>query len=640
MSAFEMARPPVARLAGLTGLGLLLSACSIAPSAVMKSQPAEENAYLATDARLRIIASTGLGPYSRPGQVDPVRIVCPEPSPDVATVVATSFSAGVNALGYGNAAISSQQIEGMMSLVERTASIQLLRDKMYQTCMAYSNGAISGTSYAMIMGRLDETILSFLLGETAGGAFGRSGGALGTDASAEASATMIGLPAAVQDMVKIGNDLKEAQSEADTAQANLKAAKAELEKTPDDATKKTDVATKEAAAKAATDKRDQLMKSLQNHASATAKATGSVKTATGVGALSGSRPTGEIAATLRDMQDNFLSTDLSRDVVSACMVEMATQSERRNEAQIEYARAYGEWDRLKQREISLKRKLTELDQKVLSSRNTLDRDIGAQPAKVQQAKDALAASENKRKTDTDELKKITAEGKAELADRKTALEKSLPEQDKKISAARAELKKQEDLLAQWQSQREKLDPVTLRRAGELQGDLDKLEAELAASNIRRNTADRNLKAANVHYDVAGIYHERIFNQLDDGLNQSSRNPSDFGYYMPNMASIAARERTTSLARFCFDGLPTFMTTAQDNNLTLRRIKAESQLQREKEQTERAKITTAAAATQAQIELQKEHLKAVMTCNAEVEDKKRAACLASLKPFEPPAKPQP
>jgi hypothetical protein len=183
------------------GLALIaLSACATPPGTTLKQVDVENNQFVATDARLRMVTNSEIGTFSRPGLVDPFRIVCTEPSPDVAIAVANSFGAGISILGEGSGSVSGETVEGLGQLVERTASIQLLRDKMYQTCLAYSNGAISGTTYSLIMSRLDDTIVTLLLGETAGGAFGRSGASIGTAASAEADASLVSLPAAVSDV--------------------------------------------------------------------------------------------------------------------------------------------------------------------------------------------------------------------------------------------------------------------------------------------------------------------------------------------------------------------------------------------------------------------------------------------------------
>src|ERR1700719_2823657 len=99
-------------------------------------------------------------------------------------------------MGKGSASFSGSAAENIVQLGERTASIQLLRDKMYQTCLAYANGAISGTTYTMVMAQLDQTIVTLLLGETAGGAFGRAGAAATTSAGGTAS-SLVSMPGGV-----------------------------------------------------------------------------------------------------------------------------------------------------------------------------------------------------------------------------------------------------------------------------------------------------------------------------------------------------------------------------------------------------------------------------------------------------------
>ena len=161
-----------------------VAACTQEPGTILNRVDLGPDQFFTTGARQRVVTNSEIGPGSAPGIADPLRLVCTEPSPDVSIAVANSFATGLSIFGQGAGSISGTQVEAMAQLVERTASIQLLRDKMYQTCLAYSNGAINGTTYSLVMSRLDDTIVSLLLGETAGGAFGRSLAGLGTEAEA------------------------------------------------------------------------------------------------------------------------------------------------------------------------------------------------------------------------------------------------------------------------------------------------------------------------------------------------------------------------------------------------------------------------------------------------------------------------
>jgi hypothetical protein len=142
------------------------------------------------DARQRMITNTRVDGMYHGGQVTPKRIVCAEPSPDVALAMAHSLGAGINVMGYGSGNLTNAVSQGLAQLGERIAAVQLLRDVLYRSCEAYANGAISSTTYAVMMARLDETTTTLLLGEVAAGAFGRQLAAIKTTADAKASANL------------------------------------------------------------------------------------------------------------------------------------------------------------------------------------------------------------------------------------------------------------------------------------------------------------------------------------------------------------------------------------------------------------------------------------------------------------------
>jgi hypothetical protein len=125
-------------------------------------------------------------------------VTCAEPSPDVAKAVASSFDSGAavtaNLPSGVNPevafAVSRSQAASIAQLAERLATIQTLRDGLYRACEAYANKAISETTYAAIVSRLDDTLVTLMLGEFAAGAFGRSLAAVGTGADGTASASL------------------------------------------------------------------------------------------------------------------------------------------------------------------------------------------------------------------------------------------------------------------------------------------------------------------------------------------------------------------------------------------------------------------------------------------------------------------
>lgn len=327
-----MRHPSNLSVAGLLLL-LVCGACSVAPNAVFRTEKSnlDKNEFVATDSRLRLATNTQIGAFSFSGQVDPQRIVCTEPSPDVATALAGSFGAGLSVLGYGSVSLSAEQVEGLIQLGERTAAIQLLRDKMYQTCLAYQNGAITGTTYSLIMSRLDDTIVTLSLGDTAGGAFGRSGGAIGTKASAEAEAALTSLPGDLSDISKHSEELATANNKVDAAEkalADTRAAapqkKADQEQADFDKEKakhEADVDEKQQAVDKAKGERDALLQLLKSTATTASEAAGEVTDVAGVGGIT-ARPSPLIAAELNEMQSDFMSDDVSKMYISACMVEL------------------------------------------------------------------------------------------------------------------------------------------------------------------------------------------------------------------------------------------------------------------------------------------------------------------------------
>ena len=301
-----------------------LTACGVAPDAVLKQTEFTEGQIVATDSRLRIVNSSTIGFRSIPGEVDPHQIVCAEPSPDVAIAIANSFGGGFNVLGYGNAALSASHVEGLVQLGERTATIQLLRDKMYQSCLAYANGAISGTTYSIIMSRLDDTIVTLLMGETAGGAFGRSLASIGGKANSSASAKLSALPGDIANLDEHVSAATAAEEELRAAEKNL----AEHKATQPAAGKEAEHATRtkelESEVEAAVAKRAAAQRLMKDTLEAASDSAAEISSIEGGGGLDVS-PDPLIATTLADMQAEFLLSDVSTTIVTACLVELGRQ---------------------------------------------------------------------------------------------------------------------------------------------------------------------------------------------------------------------------------------------------------------------------------------------------------------------------
>lgn len=140
------------------------------------------------------------------GRINPNRIVCAEPSPDVAQVVSSAFKASISAakesegsnagaLGFAVAASAAQ-------LGERLATIQLLRDELSSLCRSYANGAVSSTTYMLRLSRLDRKMVTLLMSEMAAAAFGRNLAVLGGAASAGGNGAKTAALLAAEEKIK------------------------------------------------------------------------------------------------------------------------------------------------------------------------------------------------------------------------------------------------------------------------------------------------------------------------------------------------------------------------------------------------------------------------------------------------------
>jgi hypothetical protein len=303
------------------GFVLLLQGCATSPTLLKESLPKHD--FLATDSRLRVIATSNTSFLSTTGLVDPKTIICTEPSPDVATTIANSFGVGASIFGKGTASLSAQQVEGLVQLGERTAAIQLLRDKMYQTCVAYANGAISGTTYSLLMSRLDDSIVTLSLGDGAAGAFGRKLSGIGGEASAKADTSLMGLPNALSTIDDQAKKLAAANKKVDDAANALESHNASQPVAGKEDDYKAETAKLETALATTKADRDALVQLMQSTVKSASEASGKISQLQAGGGLSPA-PNAEI---LRDMQAEFLLTDIGRDLAYACMVELGLRGD-------------------------------------------------------------------------------------------------------------------------------------------------------------------------------------------------------------------------------------------------------------------------------------------------------------------------
>lgn len=325
-------KPTMARWLRIVRLGLALgccaalAACSTQPGDIFRTVKLPDDNTVLIGARQRAILNNPVGEGSRPGLVNPDRIVCAEPSPDVALAVAQSLGVGISVFGgSGQGALSGSgaTAEGVAQLGERTQAIQLLRDQMYRACEAYANGAITGTTYNLIMSKNNDAMITLMIAGVAGGEFGRAGAAIGGSSSSESSASVSSLLSVLQAADKAADDLKAAEEKETAAKDDQKAK--DTIASNQEGKSDTQVADEAAAADDAKEKADaaeddvQRKKEVKNDADSKARA--EITKVIGAGSIA-ANPNKDVAQVLERMQSNFLDEDFADEYVSACIVEM------------------------------------------------------------------------------------------------------------------------------------------------------------------------------------------------------------------------------------------------------------------------------------------------------------------------------
>ncbi len=230
---------------GTLGGSVLIAACT-GTGTIKEVQSLDGGKVMLTSADVRVISQVKPHQSSQAGVVQPRYITCAEPSPDVAKAIAETSNVGIAAsaqLPQGvtpevAAAIAKARAESMTALGERLATISLLRDALYRACEAYANGALSSTSYAILLSRYDDTMTSLHNSEMAAGAFGRSLAGASGEASAKASATLdtkfalkehSEMLSELTESVKQSSDVESSLKQVETRRSELKEQREEVE---------------------------------------------------------------------------------------------------------------------------------------------------------------------------------------------------------------------------------------------------------------------------------------------------------------------------------------------------------------------------------------------------------------------------
>ncbi len=274
-------------------------------SSVYRETSLDNGTTLITDAKQRVVVNTSDYREAREGTNH--RIICAEPSPDVAQAFQAALQAGAavtNGQTKVDANLALATASQIAQLGERLASIQLLRDKMYRACEAYANGATTQGGYISMLARVDKTMTAMLGMEMAAGAFGRS------LATAGGSSSVTGA-----DPAKV----KAAQDALKTATDNFVKAR-DAYNSESDATKKAALA--DQLRDAATKLNDAASQLAAMDIASALSAGGAAGSAPGV--IAGKQgPDATTAGVIAAIHRNFIDDDGIDGLVDACVTELS-----------------------------------------------------------------------------------------------------------------------------------------------------------------------------------------------------------------------------------------------------------------------------------------------------------------------------
>ena len=194
---------------------------------------------------------------------------------------------------------------------------------MYRACEAYANGAITGTTYNLMMSKNNDAMVTLMMTGIAGGEFGRAGAAIGGSSSSESSASVSSLLDVTQAVDQAADELKEAEKQESAAADSLQAKEtiaADTDGKSGDQVEKEEAAVEDAETEVATAK-ENVKEKQEAKNDADFKARAEITKVIGAGSINANVSVGT-AQVLQRMQDNFLREDFADEYVSACIVEM------------------------------------------------------------------------------------------------------------------------------------------------------------------------------------------------------------------------------------------------------------------------------------------------------------------------------
>ena len=176
---------------------LILAGCANANSIHRKWNISEAGQTEFVDAKQRavIVNKTQIfqGKGSEPNRREPVYRICSEPSPDVFSIYALSLTGSLSGNPFAGSNLSDKEQAELMlamassengSTIERTQTINLMRESMFRTCERYLNGAIDHDTMQIQAARDQRAMVAVLAIEQLTGVVKRKPTVLSTETQA------------------------------------------------------------------------------------------------------------------------------------------------------------------------------------------------------------------------------------------------------------------------------------------------------------------------------------------------------------------------------------------------------------------------------------------------------------------------
>lgn len=277
-------------------------------------------------AETRAILNTAASYDAIQNTVRQSRMICAEPSPDIAIASSRALELVADLRSPTGEAITVNAgfaiAQTFAQLGERLATIQLLRDGLFQACQMYVNGALPRVAYGVLLSGVGEALVTLSAIEFGSGAFGRTLAAGSTTAGAGSLAGDSATPLlnAMQTALDAASTRLEAAEQALTTASGLEAS-------VDDRDQR--IAAAQAEVATATASRDAIVGSVAALSSAVAVSASGTSNPPGGGVEA--EVSDAAIAEIRQMQTAYINDINYQSMIVACITALDWSTTRRGQ---------------------------------------------------------------------------------------------------------------------------------------------------------------------------------------------------------------------------------------------------------------------------------------------------------------------